>query len=462
MITSKSFSTSTAKLLNEEEDRESGYDSVEYKLTRFSKVPRLLSIPHPKAYADLALCLESHWDKISYIDQGENSVLRIREHADGRILITNYDQGSGADKWAVDKSLGKHYRVRTDISNFYPSIYSHVIPWALIGIDNAKKDKKSDEWYNQIDKYARQTKRNETNGVAIGPATSYILAEIILTRIDAALSEEFTFTRFSDDYTAYCDTREQATEFILHLAEELAKYNLILSPLKTSIDSLPQPISPAWITELRTALPDNLSSPKDVYQYLSFAVDLSPKFPDGSVMKYALKQIIGCADEDLNVDILRYGLNIAVHHPIVLPVLLKLINRVPRSDFSYHDVLFTIMKEHIRFRRSDAVSWLLYYCRIHRLPIPIDIARSIISSGECIPMLLLTSMVNSEDYLEDILSFTTKIDQNDLYGLDQYWMLLYQLFLDGRIDSPYPRHDRTFEILRSEGVTFVDVAAAHR
>ena len=77
-------------------------------------------------------------------------------------------------------------------------------------------------------------------------------------------------------------------------------------------------------------------------------------------------------------------------------------------------------------------------------------------------MLLLNSMVNSEDYLGDILSFTTTIDPNDLYGLDQYWMLFYQLFLDDRIDSPYPGHDHTFEILRSQGVTFVDTAAAHR
>lgn len=71
-------------------------------------------------------------------------------------------------------------------------------------------------------------------------------------------------------------------------------------------------------------------------------------------------------------------------------------------------------------------------------------------------------MVNSEDYFEDILSFTEKISKDDLYELDQYWMLLYQLFFDGWIDNPYPSDDRTFEILRHQGVTFVDATEDHR
>ncbi|MFP3360814.1 RNA-directed DNA polymerase, partial [Planococcus sp. SIMBA_143] len=79
------------------------------------------------------------------------------------------------------------YRVRTDIANFYKSIYSHSLPWALIGIAEAKGNRGSSHWYNKIDKATRISQRNETKGITIGPATSSILSEIILFPVDAHL-----------------------------------------------------------------------------------------------------------------------------------------------------------------------------------------------------------------------------------------------------------------------------------
>jgi len=92
----------------------------------------------------------------------------------------------------VDDSFTSRRLVTTDISNCYPSIYSHAVPWALVGPATAKAnaDKRS-RWYNKIDQAVRWTKRNETNGVGIGPGTSTIVAEIILARIDADLSTKY-------------------------------------------------------------------------------------------------------------------------------------------------------------------------------------------------------------------------------------------------------------------------------
>jgi hypothetical protein len=38
-------------------------------------------------------------------------------------------------------SIGSRYVVKADISNCFPSIYTHSIPWALVGKESAKKDK---------------------------------------------------------------------------------------------------------------------------------------------------------------------------------------------------------------------------------------------------------------------------------------------------------------------------------
>ena len=227
IILSESFSNEAAEKLQKAAQRKgvyNGYDSVEYKLTRFGGAPRILSILHPKAYANLSLNIANNWDEFRYIANGENSMLRIDGHEDGRVVIMGYGGLIDEEQLVAERSLGKHFLVRADIANFYPSIYSHSIPWALVGFDVAKGNRDRREWYNKIDTAAQLTRRNETSGVAIGPATSVILSEAILARVDEVLNKKFEFTRITDDYTAYCTTREEASDFILALTNELAKF----------------------------------------------------------------------------------------------------------------------------------------------------------------------------------------------------------------------------------------------
>jgi hypothetical protein len=133
----------------------------------------------------------------------------------------------------VDYSFDNKFIIQADISNFYPSVYTHSIPWALVGFDYAKANRNPSDWFNQIDKYQRLLKRNETNGVAIGPATSNIVSEIILSTIDKVLDTEgYKFVRFIDDYTAYTRTYEDAETFLRRLSEELSKFKLNVNARK--------------------------------------------------------------------------------------------------------------------------------------------------------------------------------------------------------------------------------------
>ncbi|MCK4735054.1 MAG: RNA-directed DNA polymerase, partial [Methanophagales archaeon] len=211
MSLDKAFS----KKLKDIDFRKGGYDQIEYKLTRYNNVSRPLSIPHPIAYAKLCHSLHDNWEKLEYITQTKNSLNIPKEHSDGRIIIMEYENTKEKIKRHIKLSFNKKFYVYTDISNFFPSIYSHSIPWALVGFDVAKKDRDQDKWFNKIDFYQRITKRDETNGVPIGPASSNIICESILARVDNRLKNEgFEFIRFIDDYTAYFATYEKAEEFI--------------------------------------------------------------------------------------------------------------------------------------------------------------------------------------------------------------------------------------------------------
>ena len=448
-----------------------GYDALEYKLTRFNGAARILSIPHPTAYANLALSIADNWGAILYTMQNKNSKVVPNFHPDGRIIIMDYENKVARAKEMIGLSFGQRYVVHTDISSCFPSIYSHSISWALVGLEKAKRDRSPKHWFNQIDKAVQSTKRNESHGLAVGPGTSHILAEAILARVDEEMSKKFSYVRYVDDYTAYCEGEEDAENFVLKLTEELAKYKLMLNTAKTKIKRLPQMSNSGWVIALLNMRPElNGISINKVVNYLDFAVELSGRTPDGSVLKYALKTLsntilpVQIIDTDVLRVVVKYALALSFHHAVLIPLLDRLFTKayVLESGFTYSEELQKLTRHHTRLHHSDAISWLLYFANKYGVPIEKDSSAQIVASGDCIPMLLLY-LSNSPEHQRRVISFVRKLARPpiDPYRLDQYWLLLYQLFQDNRIRNPYNRISElrgtltSFKILKQEGVTFV-------
>ena len=78
-----------------------------------------------------------------------------------------------------------------DISSFYPSVYTHTIPWALHSKAVAKKNKAKNDTYfgNILDGCSMGVQDWQTVGLPIGPDTSHIIAEIIGVAIDLQIKE---------------------------------------------------------------------------------------------------------------------------------------------------------------------------------------------------------------------------------------------------------------------------------
>lgn len=486
LFSSGSFTESVARKLRSPNilgvRKGSGYDSVEYRLTRFDGVTRSCSIPHPVAHANLALSLHENWDKLSHIADNEVSMLRPQEHTDGRIGVMDYGDRVREQQATVNRSFGKRFTVHTDISNFFPSIYSHAIPWALVGFDKAKKHRSLKHWFNQIDRAVRMTKRNETQGIAIGPATSNIISELILERVDTEMKKKgFTFFRNIDDYTAFCETHEEAQNFISSLSAELAKFKLLPNVGKTKILGMPRQFIPDWLLSLVTALPEKDSevSPYSVITYLNLAVSLAEKSPEGSVLKYALKAVKGAAKEEVDnfnsVDfvtahddisrmfqessvkaILDYALSLAFHQPVLAPLLADMLEAAYRCQtaFRYGQQISALLAEYSRLRYSDATAWALYYAISYNVPIGETAANRIIETRDCVPILLLY-LSDDPACVQLVVNFADQLDKGDLYELDSFWLLLYQLFKDGKIDDPY-QNDRAFKVMKDNGVSFVN------
>ena len=432
----------------------SGFDSIQYKSTRFNNVPRLLSIPHPKPYVDLCFEMFEHWAKIKHICSNPNSLISPKKHSDGRIIIMDYETSSEKRNRYYEAAFGKKFLAHADISNCFPSLYSHAIPWALVGFDEAKSKRGKNEWFNRIDMYTRACNRNETSGVPVGPATSNIACEIILRQVDEKLRKKFNYVRYIDDYTAYCKTHKEAEDFIRELSMSLMQYRLQLNIKKTEVKKSPQAINEEWVGRMREIIPNSkVISASKVSDILDAAVRLLQDNPDGSILKYAATSILKKLDDSSAKEFSNYIIRLCFHYPVLISVLKSpFIRLYTDKKCNYKKQLDFLLKDSISYGRSDTVCWILYYLKLFHDEVSDKHALKIIEWGDSMALTLLTEF---KAHQSKVIDFTKKLNKSYLYELDNYWMLLYQLYLKRKIKNVYD--DNTFSILRRYNVSFVKI-----
>ncbi len=83
-------------------------------------------------------------------------------------------------KECLINSFDKLFEVVTDVSRYYGTIYTHIIPW-IIHTKVIAKAKRKDLTLlgNLLDKKLRESNSGQTLGIPIGSDTSLVIAEII-------------------------------------------------------------------------------------------------------------------------------------------------------------------------------------------------------------------------------------------------------------------------------------------
>lgn len=380
-------------------------------------------------------------------------------------MVMDYEGAIAAARREMRLRADKRFLARADVENCFASLYSHSIPWAATGFENAKKNmNRKDVWYNKLDKASMYTRRNETKGIPVGPGTSGVIAELVLGRVDKALrSSGFEFVRFVDDYTAYCPSEERARQFVVRCAEELSKYRLGLNRRKTGVHPLPQPMRPEWLHELSLWAPWRQKlTPFDVYNYLDLAVGMSKRHPQGSVLKYALKALVGrrrslgatSALADYAVELSKYNLSLI---PLLGPVLRDLSER--GHAVGHASEIAGLVERCGRERVSDGASWAIYYLRVFGGQVPVDALDPLMAAHDSVSLAIAYS-TGQPEIVTAVVEYAKKVvksagsDDYGRYELDAQWLLLYQLYRDGKIRSPY-KNEPAFKRMRDMGVTFL-------
>ena len=134
--------------------------------------------------------------------------------------------------------------VQLDVSKCFDSIYTHSLPWAVLGKDQTKfsLEESKTTFGGRFDALMQNLNHKETNGIVIGPEFSRIFAEIILQSVDAELimklakreklthKVDYEIFRYVDDFFVFYN--EESTQ--LKIFETLQD---ILKSKKLSINT---------------------------------------------------------------------------------------------------------------------------------------------------------------------------------------------------------------------------------
>lgn len=120
--------------------------------------------------------------------------------------------------------------VQTDISGFYEHIYHHRLESVIKDLEPQES-----KVAVQIDRILSKLASGRSFGLPVGGQCARVLAEVMMTPIDASLSDAgIVWHRFVDDFTLICGSQQDAYAALSTLSNSLADYGLSLNRTKTT------------------------------------------------------------------------------------------------------------------------------------------------------------------------------------------------------------------------------------
>lgn len=440
-----------------------------FNLARTGTLRRQLSILNPIHFSFLADFIVDNWIALEKEATESNFSLSSPISNDPKRGIGRklpWDQRP--ERRAQVYAQGQHL-LRADISRFYPSVYTHSIPWALHGKEFSKKNKKAKNLGNQLDELVRNCQDGQTNGIPIGPDTSLLIAEILLSKVDAKLEKlKIAGMRYVDDYELAFDSEAQALEGLSTFQEALLEFELHLNPSKTGVLPLPQRIEEVWVDTIKGFVlePSSVNFKSQLIHFFDTAFELYHAFPDTGVLKYAAGRIARIRDwkahyevaEDLLVQAARVEAG-------ALPMVLNTILRQPVSDDARkarrRNLLLKTIVEHAPQHHSSEVAWSVWGCIAQGITLPTEALRLLVKMEDsvCALVALHARSLNLAESPAELDSLAAALASDELY--DSRWMLAYEAAVRGWLvpssGSDFVGGDLNFSKLKTAGVNFYDV-----
>ena len=448
-----------------------------FSIYKSENARRRMSIPNPISYIRIVNRIVSNEiDLQAIFDKSKISLTKpSAEQKNTQKRAYNRVSNSPIEtRYANEKLFSNNtICIKMDISNFFDSIYTHSVSWAIHTKDVAKT-KKDDKTLlgNIIDSALQNLNDRQTHGILVGNAVSRIVSEIILCDIDSKISKKFPnigVCRFVDDYSFYISDKESPNAIISFVRNQLLEYDLVLNEAKTKVINAPFVLEHSGIDEIKSI------STKDAYTYYNRMMILFEKNKDLSLLKYGFS-IINSILEKKDIEKL---ITLLIHSWVTFPSLahkiLPIIYRF-KNDLTAQQkkelkkALLTIIHSGIELRQEVEAVWALWALTLFGFPLNEEIVRLVCNSNNDLAIIIALLYIKDKGYkyyyvvVKELcdrvkIESTDPTDSNREMICFSHWLLIYELVkynIFSIADFSCVETNRFFKKLLEKNVDFYD------
>jgi hypothetical protein len=377
-------------------------ECVEVNFPKTPLTDRRFGIIDPEIHNDICFHIASNWKTIvkkliptasivtSYsfpVPLNSKFPSRVGELRSGRMI---YEFIHMTDDDLASVAYEYEYLVKTDIKNFYPSIYTHSIAWAIHG-KNVARNKKNRTNYsllgNRLDKLFQNANDGCTVGVPIGSVVADIIGELIASSVDIVFSKQVKklaidcrVVRFKDDYRILVKNINDSKRVISALQIALKEFKLELNDEKTKVFSLPSGLFRDWVSKYHDVHPYQKTSYrwKEFREIYLAVIEIDKEFPNTGVIDRFLADILS-KEGHLKLRLKEGDLDKAISMLLMLgslrvkafPKILGILESILRDGdgFLYKKRIFAYLENYMATLLGDEdrnkylISWLAYFLK---------------------------------------------------------------------------------------------------
>jgi hypothetical protein len=447
-------------------------------LHRQSKL-RVFGIPGPVNFYKIAQEIVLNWPylyrhcasspfSLSYPVPDERGVRCIRE----RFL----PEQAAASLQKLNE--GYDFMLKTDIAAYYESVYLPTISLAICeGISEAAEKKLMLPICDNISRLIQNAQNGRLTGMPVGPDSSFLMAEVFLSGIDAMIYREGLHTglRYSDEYKIGFCTEAEAERAMTLISSIMSEFRLELNSRKTRIVRSDHHEDSMVALELLAMMMENTNRVRssELEYYFEKAFEIAASDPSLDTLRYAVMRLLtvkiprSCWPQFLRslfqCAVLDPGILGEVCHFVILNesdefIKLHESDEYPIDLDSLLSTIISIIDTYAPLGYENEVAWAIWILMQFGLSLGKETAKKLIPMTNSIVTLLALDAQQRGciDPNLDIGTWIYDTEEDVIFG--EHWLLAYEGWHQGWLSSSHLEKQISdhpaFRFLKDEGVSF--------
>lgn len=346
-----------------------------YSETKRGGQRRVFSTPNPLFFIDFSEYLCRYRRRLSRIlrrSRLSRSIPQFEVGFDRAVRIDSFAEFTSVRR---DRLSTSRYVVKTDISRFYHSVYTHSISWAVHGKIQSKQDRSvrsTSTYANKIDYLVRQSQDQQTIGIPVGPDTSRIISELIAGAIDKEFERQVgpdvVGARLVDDVYIGASNQEEAENYLSAYRDAIRQFELDINESKTRIFEAKRDLEPFWPVSIRREIEEfsqggaGRIQKADLTSYLDEVIRIANLENDDGIIKYAIRKM-----DDFQLwtsfwdDVEPFLMRVAVNFPHCLDYVARVVvwrhRRFSINEDRWNEICNSTIAYHAPLGNDSEVVW---------------------------------------------------------------------------------------------------------